>query len=290
MFLYDFHIFYLGGKAVLAGLSPYTVADFNGPFPLALIFVPFALLPETIAYILYVGICLYLLWRLMRLKSIWALLSFPVWFNLFVGQVDLPLALLASLGNPILLALALVKPQVAFVVWPFALHRMKKREWIQFGITLAIFLGLSFILRPQWVQEFLTHSPAIGDYSIRTSNLYWIIPASLMNARVWITLLFAGVALVVSFWVRDRRLNWSLLQLFAPLSNIYSAAMLAEWIGPIEVLLSWIVVFLMEGKIHSGMPMFVVGLSIIFRHLFVKKLENQPEQSRSMMWVQKLMK
>jgi len=55
-----------------------------------MIFVPFALLPEAIAYILYVGICLYLLWRVMRFKSIWALLSFPVWFNLFVDRLIYP--------------------------------------------------------------------------------------------------------------------------------------------------------------------------------------------------------
>ena len=55
-----------------------------------MIFVPFALLPEAIAYILYVGICLYLLWQVMRFKSIWALLSFPVWFNLFVDRLIYP--------------------------------------------------------------------------------------------------------------------------------------------------------------------------------------------------------
>ena len=31
MFLYDFHNFFLGGQAVLAGVSPYTVPDFLPP-------------------------------------------------------------------------------------------------------------------------------------------------------------------------------------------------------------------------------------------------------------------
>ncbi|NTW09681.1 MAG: hypothetical protein HGA28_08980, partial [Anaerolineaceae bacterium] len=91
MWRYDFHLFYLAGQAVLSGQSPYSIVDFYAPYPIALLFALVAWLPETVAYALYLAGSLFLLWKVLGKKAIWPLLSFPVFFNLFVGQVDLQL-------------------------------------------------------------------------------------------------------------------------------------------------------------------------------------------------------
>ena len=92
MWLFDFRIFYLAGRALLTGNSPYQVDGFYSPLPLAVFFVPFALLPEFIAYVLYLALSICLILRIAKRKSLWVLVTFPVLFTLFVGQIDLLIA------------------------------------------------------------------------------------------------------------------------------------------------------------------------------------------------------
>ena len=53
--------------------------------------------------------------------------------------------------------------------------------------------------------------------------------------------------------------------LSVPLTNIYSPSVLGEWIGPLEVGLSWAVIILVGGDIHNGAPLFIVALVIIIK-------------------------
>lgn len=41
--------------------------------------------------------------------------------------------------------------------------------------------------------------------------------------------------------------------------------MLAEWIGPLEMLLSWLAFFAVKGDLHNGMPLFVVAISVLIK-------------------------
>jgi hypothetical protein len=75
----------------------------------------------------------------------------------------------------------------------------------------------------------------------------------------------ALLACVAGFWFKDRKISWTVVHLFAPLTNIYSAAVLAEWLGPLEAAISYLPVLLVGGYIHSGMPMYVVGIVILVR-------------------------
>jgi len=75
-----------------------------------------------------------------------------------------------------------------------------------------------------------------------------------------------ALALPLGFWLRERRDSWTVLHLFTPYTNIYSPSVLAEWIGPLEVILSWAAI-LVVGTIHNGAPLFVVGLSILLRQV-----------------------
>ena len=276
MWQYDFHNFYAGAQAVLAGLSPYRVTDFIGPFPLAILFIPFSLLPEQVAYWFFVILNLGLLLFLFRKKSVWMILSFPILFSLFVGQIDLLLALMVWLQVPWLLPLLLVKPQIAFIFAPYLLRTLNKKQWLQAIIGGIAFMGLCFILQPDWVQLWLANGPGMTDYAVRTSNIFWLVPAAQMSLRVGLNLAAAGLTLLLCiFRYPMREISWPALSLVQPLSNIYSSAVLVAWIGPLEMLLSWVAVILVGGDIHHGMPMFLVSASILVRQLMTQAQEQK---------------
>jgi hypothetical protein len=273
MWKYDFHIFYLAGRAVLEGQSPYLIPDFNSPFMLAVLFAPLSIFPEWFSYLLFIAINLILLIKILGKKSIWAFLSFPVLFTLFVGQVDLLFALIASLGSPWLLALLLAKPQVGFILLPYFFHKLDKAAWTKVILAGTAYLALCFIIRPDWVSLWLQQNPGIANYSIRTSNIFWLLPSSWTNIRVITNIVVGFLVLVLNLiWLKERRISWTTLTLVQPLSNIYSAVVLFEWIGPIEVILSWVAVFLVGGNIHNGMPIFLVPLSILTSNLIQRKI------------------
>ena len=92
LWLYDFDIFWRGGRSLLEGTSPYQVPGFYSPLPLAVLFAPLALLPLPVAYAIFVLASLWMLWKAAGWRGGWALVSFPVLFTFFVGQVDLILA------------------------------------------------------------------------------------------------------------------------------------------------------------------------------------------------------
>jgi hypothetical protein len=266
--LYDFEIFWHSGRRLLAGKSPYRVQGFVSPLPLAVLFAPFGLLPRLSAYVIYVLTTLGLLLKAAGRRAgraEWALLSFPVLFTFFVGQVDLPLALTASILGPLSFPLLLAKPQIAFVAVPWFLGHSNRRR-LAAGIAAALgMLLLCFWLRPGWIAEWRAAQPSLPDYSEHDSNLYRLVPAGARTALVWI---LSPVVLALGVWLGERRDSWALLHLFDPITNIYSAAVLAEWIGPLEVILSWAAFLVVRPDVHHGAPMFVVALAILARRWY----------------------
>ena len=270
MWLYDFLIFLSSGKAVLSGLSPYSVYDFNSPIFLALFFAPLAALPVWAAYGLYLGANFALAWRLMKKRAVWGLLFFPFLFSLYVGQIDFLLAG-GLLLSPWAAGLALLKPQTAFVALPWVVMNYTRRDWLKALLSGGLFVGLSFLVRPGWVGEWLATHQDFVSYSSHASNLYWLAPGAKGGLRAGLTIAFSLLALPLGFLLRQRRDAWTVVHSLAPLTNIYSPALLLEWVGPLEVLLSWAAVALMGGDIHSGLPLFAVGLSILARSALEKR-------------------
>lgn len=264
LWLYDFEIFWRGGRRILAGTNPYRVDGFISPLPLAVLFAPLGFLPMHAAYGVFVLGSLAMLWKAAGRRAVWALLSFPVVFTLFVGQVDLFLALAAALLGPLALPLLLAKPQVAFVAAPWLLLHSDRRR-LALGIVAALaMLGLCFWLRPNWIAEWRKAAPPLTDYAEHDSNLYWLVPGGIDGARTTLVWILTPIALGLGIWLRERRESWSVLHLFTPITNVYSSAVLAEWIGPVEVVLSW-AAFVLAGSIHGGAPMFVIALAILVR-------------------------
>jgi len=265
MWQYDFHMFYMGARAILEGTSPYQLWDFVGPYPLAVFFIPLALLPEPLAYLTFLTLNIFLSWKLLGLKkSLWVLISFPVIFCLFVGQIDFLLTMLILAGPPWTLGLLIIKPQLGFVFIPWFLRKLKPTEYLKAAIPAIILLVISFILSPGWVHEWLTGSPGLQKYSEHASNIYWLIP---LSWRVTAMLVGAAIALPIGIQLKNKADSWTFLSLFAPLTNIYSPSVLSEWIGPLEVGVSWLAIFLVGGNIHSGMPLFLMGLVILIKSI-----------------------
>ena len=260
--LYDFDIFWRAGRELLAGVSPYRVRGFFSPLPLAVLFAPLALLPLRVAYAVFVLLTLWMLWKARRGRVGWALLCFPVLFTLFVGQVDLTLALAASLLGPLALPLLLAKPQVAFVTVPWMLRHGGWRRLAVGIAAAAVLLLLCFWLRPGWLARWRAAVPAEQDYAAHDSNLYRLVPPRVQETLVWV---ISPVVLAAGVWLRSRRDSWAVLHLFTPITNVYSAAVLAEWIGPLEVVLSWAAFLLVRAHVHHGAPMYLVALAILAR-------------------------
>jgi hypothetical protein len=265
MWLYDFLIFYNSGQALMNGISPYTIFDFNSPIFLALFFAPFSILPIGIAYPLFLIANLLLAWKLLKKRIIWALLFFPFLFSLFVGQIDFLLAGLILIGSPWTIALVLVKPQMAFVVVPWMIMSFSKKEWLKAIFSTSALLLISFIVQPTWLKEWFTTQPSFEFFSSHASNIYWLIPQMNLTLRSNLTFIGALIIFPLGFMLKNRRDSWAILHTFAPLTNIYSPAVLLEWVGPIEVVLSWLAVLLVGGNIHAGMPFFLIGISIFIR-------------------------
>jgi hypothetical protein len=265
LWLYDFDIFWRGGRSLLEGTSPYQVPGFYSPLPLAVLFAPLALLPLPVAYAIFVLASLWMLWKAAGsrgYRSGWALVSFPVLFTFFVGQVDLILALSAALLGPLALPFLLAKPQIAFVAAPWLLlHSDRRKLALGTGAMLGMLL-LCFWLRPDWVSEWLASTPQRADYGRHDSNLYRLVPEGVRTMLVWI---LSPIALALGIWLKERRRSWAVLHLFTPVTNVYSAAALAEWIGPVEMLLSWMALLAVGNDVHHGAPVFVVALAILAR-------------------------
>ena len=278
MWLYDFLIFYNSGLAILNGISPYTIFDFNSPIFLALFFAPFSLLPVGVSYAVFLIANLFFAWKLLKKRIIWAVLFFPFIFSLFVGQIDFLLANVIFIGSPWTIALALVKPQLAFVVIPWMIMSFSKKDWWKAIISTSAFIGISFIVQPNWLREWFATQPTFEFFSSHASNVYWLLPQTNLSLRSYLTIIVALIILPLGFVLKNRRDSWAILHTFAPLTNIYSPAVLLEWVGPIEVVLSWFAVILVGGNIHTGMPFFLIGISIVIRGLLEYKKFNEDKK------------
>jgi hypothetical protein len=265
MWLHDFLIFYNSGQAVLSGLSPYGIDGFISPIFLALFFVPFSLLPVGLSYALFITANLLLAWKFLKKRIIWALLFFPFLFALFVGQIDFLIAGIIILGSPWTIALALVKPQLAFVIAPWIIMSFNRNDWKKAIISTGLLFLLGFIIQPGWYKEWGSLQSGFGFYSSHASNIYWLISQTNLSLRTNLTIIGALIILPLGFVLKNRRDSWVILHTFAPLTNIYSPGVLLEWIGPIEVVLSWFAVLLVGGNIHAGMPFFLIGINIFIR-------------------------
>ena len=153
-----------------------------------------------------------------------------------------------------------------------------KKDWWKAVISTSAFIGISFIVQSNWLKEWFATQPTFEFFSSHASNIYWLLPQTNLSLRSNLTIIVALIILPLGFVLKNRRDSWAILHTFAPLTNIYSPAVLLEWVGPIEVVLSWFAVILVGGNIHTGMPFFLIGISIVIRGLLEYKKFNEDKK------------
>lgn len=217
----DFLLIYGGLRAFLTGQNPYAAPGYYSAPPFTVLFAPLGLLPFWLAFALLTIITLALFITAYRKRAAYWLAFVPVFYVLFVGNVDVLFVALAAFIKPnrrgaLIAAFITVKPQLAILLLPFFLLTWLRENrrlliwWL--GFTAALW-GIPARLFPAMTREWLTGvtSGAFG-HSLGNSPGLWsltFIPAPI------ILLLCA----VVMWWGTHRdesayRVVWTLVSPF----------------------------------------------------------------------------
>ncbi len=194
------------GRPVVAGEDP---GYFAYPFYTAVLLLP--LMPTSYAWasavwMVLLGFCLLgalllllnlFQWRpvplLLGLLLLWALFWYFAARGLILGQPGLLVYFLQVLAiwalakqhdrtAGIALAISTLKPQMGYLIVPFLLlWALRTRRWQlvgSFSITFGILMGVSFVLLPTWMNDWLNQLALYPSYTALGSPV-WILAYSL---------------------------------------------------------------------------------------------------------------
>jgi hypothetical protein len=156
----DFHSWWLAARAILHGADPYKTIragashGFVYPLPAALLTVPLAWLPSTVAGPVFVFMSCGLLAYVVTRKEWWPLcmfLSGSMFLNVVAGQWSALLT--ASVYLPALSWLAVVKPNIGLALIAFA---PRKRT----AVVIVLVAAASLLVIPTWPREWLAVASA----------------------------------------------------------------------------------------------------------------------------------
>lgn len=271
---YDFNFYYLAGRAILAGQSPYLIDGFMSPLMFAVLMAPFGLLAWNVAYALWVTINVAALITIVKkeyLRVIWYL---PVTFALIVGQMDIGIIALGFSGTWWGLALTTLKPQWA--AWFFAMRILRLREKKDYydllkttAATLILHLP-AFVLNPTWMFDMLKNSPSTVHYAEHAASIMGVLTfVDYKEPRLW-TLGLVAVVVFALLFNKSRQSNfailfWRTVAIFNPIANAYSLCiLLKEKIDNKLILLSWVAMGLAV-VVHSGLPFVLLPFYVSMR-------------------------
>jgi hypothetical protein len=167
---------------------------------LPLVWLPYAwvqavwLVIVQLSLVIGVGLCLSLLdWRLppwlLACTMLWSIFFYHSARTIFLGQFA-GLVFLWTMGTlwalktrhdvaaGVLLSLTTVKPQMSFLLIPaLLLWGLTQRRWrfvTAFGLAMALLVGLSFLLQPNWLADFARQLAAYPTYTT-TGSPVWIV-------------------------------------------------------------------------------------------------------------------
>ena len=238
----DFQVYWEAARAVLWGLSPYTVQGFVSAPIVAWLFIPLGLIwnvgmAATVFYtvnMIAMGCWAYHDPRIQSLKGV----SFsPLIFLFGMGQIDLLVMVMGLWGGvPLLGLMVLVKPQLALVIlaWKWTQwgrdERLKNLAMVA-GVASAGWLAMGLV-HPGWVMEWRAAAPAFQGYSSDGVSS-WATSWSVLVAA----LTFSAFALS-NGWKRGSTW-WSAAVILNPMSRIYSLVALLPYLDWWAVGLSW---------------------------------------------------
>jgi hypothetical protein len=129
---------------------------------------------------------------------VWAVFNYPHARALILGQMSTLVfsALVAALWAisrqrydlaGVLLAITTIKPQVSFMVLPWiawwAAWQRRWRIWRGFGLAMILLVGISFLLVPTWMTDFvggvLNYDTVAGRYNYH--SLTWMVVQHFLN-------------------------------------------------------------------------------------------------------------
>lgn len=208
--LADVRAYYDAGARLNAGIGLYEQAAgtneaefYRYPPLLAILFRPLALLPFEVAAAIWEGVVVaaFVLTlrriglgrRALRGRALVAigLLGLPIGWSLAIGQAQVPVTLLMTLGSPLSLALAThlkILPALAAIWW------LGRRDWSSLG-RFAIWAGglamLQLALEPRGSLAFpsVFNLEQVGE--VRNFSPYVVSPA------LWLALVVAGSVLAI---------------------------------------------------------------------------------------------
>jgi hypothetical protein len=222
--------------------------DFVYPFNFALLLAPLTLVPYPVAEAIWLALTAAALsiafilcadlyaWRpepwLLALGIIWAVTFYPAARGIFLGQpgtlaVCLQIIAIWALSKQrdilagVTLGLTTYKPQLGLLLFPFlilwALRYSRWRFIVSFALCSGILLGLSLLIFPQWLGEWLAQLNAYNGYTLNGSPIYAItnyyLPFLGHPVELAITVVLVGAALwswAEMLWRRDNSMfNWT---------------------------------------------------------------------------------
>lgn len=238
--LQDFRLYYLGAQAILLGKNPYTEVQGVIYPPISLVLLtPFATLPMelaedvwTIFSLTALLISIYLLLQISKTFSVrnffvvfgLTMLSFPVKFNLGMGQINLLLLLLTCLAfywyrkRKLVLAGSALALAAALKLTPLLLllFFLKKKQWrlilsslVAFGLLngLGVLLLGPSVTTDYW-QKIFPAIPTVGNAIYYNQALTgWLARAQVDNqpAQVINHLVLGGLLVTSWFFTRAKR-------------------------------------------------------------------------------------
>lgn len=131
----DWFTFYEAGRAVLEGISPYTVSGYFNPPLLAYILAPSTMLPFSIWMPFMITVSCFTVILLARKRSLFLLLSPLVIQALTWGSVDL----LLMGGMSVSWGFLVLKPQLLFIALPVILQQWSRRNIAIAGLMLTAY-------------------------------------------------------------------------------------------------------------------------------------------------------
>jgi hypothetical protein len=215
------------GEDQLAFVYPYYRVLFNAPIA----FLPYdwatAIWQTAMQASLLAGVLLFvriLGWRASPLDLVLALsvafFAYPTFIGVMLGQMAIGVLALLLVAFWALrsehecvtgacLALATVKPQLALLAVPFLLlWSLSQRLWgvlVSFSVSMGILFGVSFLLFPPWLSEFLRVSLRYPSYKNVQTGPAYLLSGCCGEIWPWLLVLSGSVWLIAAWWSALRR-------------------------------------------------------------------------------------
>ncbi len=208
--------------------------DFLYPFHLVLLLAPLGFMSYALASAIWLALLSLLImlnfwmliqlfkWRMslpmMAFGIIWTLSFYPAARGLFLGQVGVFVVCMQIVAiwaltqrhdvlAGVALALSTVKPQISILIILFlmlwALRFGRGRVMLSFGVSLIVWLGVSFVMVPGWLGEWLAQAAQYTNYTRVSSPVEIVTQIYLPFLGVvgqWvITTLLLGV-MILGWW------------------------------------------------------------------------------------------